>query len=847
MSAADMTSVGVYEAVHSAVVREGWELDSAKVGVLSKGERITAVRRRWMSAETARLLIPGRGWVSTVASDGRQILAPLRFVVRRPLPVYSGPERKPGNRLGNLLLWKDAVHEALDVQEDAVELKLAPTKHGDHRRGWVAAHGLQQLPTDQQWIQGGAPPAEDTASRTSQLVERRASWSNAFDSAGRWTGLPTAPAAAALFSLRWGDGGSDDPVLFVPNADEVISLDELPGVGDQSKLLGSGSFGAVFRSEFRGRQVAVKRCSVMTLSRQVHGQIDRWEVDRERLVALNREVAMMRRMVGVDYVVQYVGVAQDKQCCYIVMDFAPGGSLRTRLLRSTSGVEDDCPPHVQVHRIRSGRRRAKTALFQPPTVEAPVLALRWCERATVAHKLARALTAMHAAGVIHRDLKAENVLLDAEGEPLIADFGLGQADAYATEPAKISGCVAEPEPEQGPELTATDAMRRFRSAPPRFSSPRCDPVVATPCATASSEYGSESEPRQRYRQRNMTLLCGTPRFMAPEVAAGSNYDASVDVYSFGVLMVELLFRDVEACLATARQMEIAERQEETLCKLQLQLEVELQRQRVLSYQMQRAQGERAGQMRGLDEEGNDSGMEQTFDYDWGDSSPATAQLAWRGLRLILREQEQLHATSSESKHRALALAERCCDPSAAERPTAAEVALELETIAQLAHAADTQATGVGAGFHSHAGCIHSGQHHEQISSWIDFGSSCSDGSDGSDAMVDAPAAVQLAPPSDSDDSDEEARAPRATAIQSARDVEVRARFDAERCLDAEKRAHEQLDRSIESVLSEHAETTVALREHLLSQQATDMLVTLPRSASGEYVPTTWWAGARVRG
>lgn len=341
----------------------------------------------------------------------------------------------------------------------------------------------------------------------------------------------------------------------------------------------------------------------------------------------------------------------------------------------------------------------------------------------------------------------------------------------------------------------------------------------------------------------MTLLCGTPRFMAPEVAVGSTYDASVDVYSFGVLMVELLFRDVEACLATARQMEMAERQEETLCKLQLQLEAELQKQRV-SYQMQRTQGEH-----GHDGEGHDAGMEETFDDDCGDSSPATAQLAWRGLSLILREQEQLHAgTTSESKHRALALAERCCAPSAAERPTAAEIAVELGTIAQLAHAADTQATRVGTEFHSHAGHGHRGQHHEQLSTWLDFSSSCSDSGDSSYAVDDALASVQLAPPYDSDDSDEEARTPRAAAIQSARNMEVRARYDAERRLDAEQRAHEQLDRSIESVLSEHAETAVALREHFLSQQAAELPAPpLPRSASGEYVPTTWWAGARVRG
>ncbi len=841
----NMASVGVYEAVRSAVVREGWQLDSAKAGVLHKAERITAVRRRWISADTARLLIPGRGWVSTVSSDGRNILAQLRFVVRRPLPVYSSSAlaTQPGNRLDdNLLLWSGDVHAALEIRDDhsAVELKLSSRKHGGNRRGWVAMHGLEQLPTDPPTA--GEPPVGDNESPGSELEGRF----NAFDSAGRWTARPTAPTAGLLFSLRWGEG-SDDNILFVPTAEEVIPLDELPGVGDRSTLLGSGSFGAVFQSEFRGRQVAVKRCSVMKPSRQVQrktgDRTDAWEVDRERLVALNREVAMMRRMVGVDHVVQYVGVAQDDRCCYIVMNCASGGSLRTRLLRSTSEVEHDEPPRAQVHKIGSGRQRSKTSPFHAPSVEAPVLALRWCERATVAHKLARALTAMHAAGIIHRDLKAENVLLDSAGEPLIADFGLGQADAYATEATDVSGSAAAPEPEPSPEptLTAADAMGRHRSAPPHILSYRSGSFGPASSSTLPiSENISDLEGQQRYRQRNMTLLCGTPRFMAPEVVVGGEYDASVDLYSFGVLMVELLFRDVEACLTTARQMEHAERQEETLAKLQQQLEAELQKQRVLSYQTERIEGQSSNDSLGLvpDDDQNEAAMEQVFEEDdWQDAIPGKDQFPWRGLRLILREQLQLHAqeygpaaATTESKHRALALAERCCAAVAAQRPVAAEVASELETIAQLAHAADP------------AGYDRREQHHTALSTLMDFGSGSSNSSD---AMDDAlPPEVQLAPPSESDD--EDVCTPRTDAIQSARNMEVWARCDAERSLDAEQREHEHLDRSIESVLSEHDETTAALREHF-SRQADNMSISLPRSSSGEYVPAMWWAGAHRRG
>lgn len=73
------------------------------------------------------------------------------------------------------------------------------------------------------------------------------------------------------------------------------------------------------------------------------------------------------------------------------------------------------------------------------------------EAAVVARKIALALDHAHAAGVIHRDLKPTNIMMDAEGEPHIMDFGLAKREAgeqTMTLEGQILGTPAYMSPEQ---------------------------------------------------------------------------------------------------------------------------------------------------------------------------------------------------------------------------------------------------------------------------------------------------------------------------------------------------------------------------------------------------------------
>jgi predicted Ser/Thr protein kinase len=106
------------------------------------------------------------------------------------------------------------------------------------------------------------------------------------------------------------------------------------------------------------------------------------------------------------------------------------------------------------------------------------------EAIAIARQVLEGLAAAHAAGFVHRDLKPENLMLTREGSLKILDFGL----------AKRS--VARPRTARRDELTSL--------------------------VTREGQ------------------VLGTPAYMSPEQAVGDPVDHRSDVFSFGVLLYEML-------------------------------------------------------------------------------------------------------------------------------------------------------------------------------------------------------------------------------------------------------------------------------------------------------------------
>jgi len=89
------------------------------------------------------------------------------------------------------------------------------------------------------------------------------------------------------------------------------------------------------------------------------------------------------------------------------------------------------------------------------------------ECASLLAKVARAVHHAHQRGVLHRDLKPSNILLDAQGEPHLTDFGLAcllETDSFITKSSAAVGTPAYMSPEQ-----AAGGARNLTTASDIFS------------------------------------------------------------------------------------------------------------------------------------------------------------------------------------------------------------------------------------------------------------------------------------------------------------------------------------------------------------------------------------------
>ncbi|KAJ4702200.1 putative Protein kinase [Melia azedarach] len=184
--------------------------------------------------------------------------------------------------------------------------------------------------------------------------------------------------------------------------------------------IASGSYGDLYKGTFRSQDVAIKVLSTEHLNENIQREFA-------------QEVYIMRK-VRHKNVVQFIGACTRPPRLCIVTEYMSGGSMYDYLHRQKGNFE--------------------------------LLSLL-----RVAIDISKGMNYLHRNNIIHRDLKAANLLMDENGVVKVADFGVARVQAQ-------SGV--------------------------------------------------------------MTAETGTYRWMAPEVIEHKPYNQKADVFSFGVLLWELL-------------------------------------------------------------------------------------------------------------------------------------------------------------------------------------------------------------------------------------------------------------------------------------------------------------------
>ena len=165
--------------------------------------------------------------------------------------------------------------------------------------------------------------------------------------------------------------------------------------------IGVGHFGAVWRA----RDTVLDRIVALKVSReQVDARPSRWSFLREARAA---------SQLNHPNIVPIYEIGQAKGHTFIVSEYIEGLDLRR-------------------HLKRAGKLAPRQA-------------------AQIARDIARALHHAHEEGILHRDVKSGNILLDADMRPYLADFGLAKrngAEVTVTRDGEILGTPAYMAPEQ---------------------------------------------------------------------------------------------------------------------------------------------------------------------------------------------------------------------------------------------------------------------------------------------------------------------------------------------------------------------------------------------------------------